>query len=115
MKMTLLPCDEVAEDIRARVRLGRPPTYVVRLSAVLDVYQQPDDPRFPQVCMDETSKQRVRETRTPLPRRRANRRASTMNTSGVASPISSSRSSHWQVAGRWRSRTTAPGWIGRTS
>lgn len=34
---------------------------------VLDVYQQPYDPRFPQVCMDETSKQLVAETRTPLP------------------------------------------------
>jgi len=33
MKMTLLPATDVAEDIRARVRLGRPPTYVVRLSA----------------------------------------------------------------------------------
>ena len=34
---------------------------------VLDVYAQPYDPRFPQVCMDETSKQLVGETRTPLP------------------------------------------------
>ena len=34
---------------------------------VLDVYHRPYDPRFPQVCMDETSKQLVGETRTPLP------------------------------------------------
>ena len=34
---------------------------------VLDVYEQPYDPRRPQVCMDETSKQLVGETRTPLP------------------------------------------------
>ena len=34
---------------------------------VLEVYHQPYDPRFPQVCMDETSKQLVGETRTPLP------------------------------------------------
>ena len=34
---------------------------------VLDVYARPYDPRFPQVCMDETSKQLVGETRTPLP------------------------------------------------
>ncbi len=34
---------------------------------VLAVYERPYDPRFPQVCMDETSKQLVGETRTPLP------------------------------------------------
>ncbi len=34
---------------------------------VLDVYHRPYDPRFPQVCMDETSKQLVGETRTPVP------------------------------------------------
>ena len=36
---------------------------------VLDVYERPYDPRRPQVCMDETSKQLVGETRTPLPAR----------------------------------------------
>ena len=34
---------------------------------VLDVYVRPSDPRFPQVCMDETSKQLVAETRVPIP------------------------------------------------
>jgi hypothetical protein len=34
---------------------------------VLGVYQRPYDPRFPQVCMDETSKQLVGHTRTPRP------------------------------------------------
>lgn len=34
---------------------------------VLDVYTRPYDPRFPQVCMDEVSKQLLRETRSPLP------------------------------------------------
>ena len=34
---------------------------------VLDVYTRPYDPRFPQVCMDEVSKQLLRDTRTPLP------------------------------------------------
>ena len=37
------------------------------MEEVLDVYMRPYDPRFPQVCMDETSKQLVGETRTPLP------------------------------------------------
>jgi hypothetical protein len=34
---------------------------------VLDVYTQPYDPNFPQVCMDESSKQLIGETRTPMP------------------------------------------------
>ncbi len=34
---------------------------------VLDVYTRPYDPRRPQVCMDETSKQLVGETRVPGP------------------------------------------------
>ena len=33
---------------------------------VLDVYHRPHDPRFPVVCMDETSKQLVREVRPAL-------------------------------------------------
>jgi hypothetical protein len=33
---------------------------------VLDVYPRPYDPLRPQVCLDETSKQLVAETRTPL-------------------------------------------------
>jgi transposase len=34
---------------------------------VLDVYTRPYDPLRPQVCMDETSKQLLRDTRQPLP------------------------------------------------
>jgi hypothetical protein len=34
---------------------------------VLDVYTRPYDPKRPLVCMDETSKQLVGETRKPLP------------------------------------------------
>ena len=34
---------------------------------VLEVYTRPYDPRRPQVCMDETSKQLLRDTRAPLP------------------------------------------------
>ena len=34
---------------------------------VLDVYQRPYDPRHPQVCLDEASKQLIGETRTPVP------------------------------------------------
>ena len=34
---------------------------------VLEVYTRPYDPLRPQVCMDETSKQMLRETRAALP------------------------------------------------
>ena len=34
---------------------------------VLEVYQRPYDPRFPQVCLDEVSTQLLADTRPPLP------------------------------------------------
>jgi len=34
---------------------------------VLDVYTRPYDPLMPQICMDETSKQLLRDTKEPLP------------------------------------------------
>lgn len=34
---------------------------------VLEVYHRPYDPRRPQVCLDETNRQLVKETRTPIP------------------------------------------------
>jgi hypothetical protein len=34
---------------------------------VLEAYTRPYDPRYPQVCMDEVSKQLLRDTRQPLP------------------------------------------------
>ncbi len=37
------------------------------MEEVLDVYTRPYDARYPQVCMDEMSKQLISETRVPLP------------------------------------------------
>ena len=37
------------------------------MESVLDVYRREHDPRRPLICMDETSKQCVREVRTPIP------------------------------------------------
>jgi hypothetical protein len=37
---------------------------------VLDVYKRPYDKRYPVICMDETPRQLIRETRTPIPRAR---------------------------------------------
>ena len=33
---------------------------------ILEVYQRPYDPRFPQVCMDEQPVQLIKEIRTPI-------------------------------------------------
>ena len=41
--------------------------FVAAMEDVLEVYQRPYDPLRPQVCLDETSKQLIKETRTPLP------------------------------------------------
>jgi hypothetical protein len=41
--------------------------FVCAMEDVLEVYTRPYDPRRPQVCLDETSKQLVVETREPIP------------------------------------------------
>jgi hypothetical protein len=41
--------------------------FVAAMEDVLDVYQRPRDPERPVVCLDETSKQLIVETRTPIP------------------------------------------------
>ena len=41
--------------------------FVWHMEDVLDVYTRPSDARFPQVCMDETSKQLLREPRPAVP------------------------------------------------
>lgn len=37
------------------------------MEAVLEVYQQPYEPEFPVICLDETTKQLVQEIITPIP------------------------------------------------
>jgi len=41
--------------------------FVAAMEDVLEVYQRPHDPTRPVVCLDEQSKQLIRETRTPIP------------------------------------------------
>ena len=41
--------------------------FVCAMEDVLEVDTRPYDPRRPQVCLDETSKQLVADTREPLP------------------------------------------------
>ncbi len=39
------------------------------MEKVLDIYKQPYDPLYPVVCMDESPKQLIAETKTPVPAR----------------------------------------------
>ena len=41
--------------------------FVANMEDVLEVYQRPRDPKRPVVCLDETSKQLIVETRAPIP------------------------------------------------
>lgn len=41
--------------------------FVCAMEQVLEVYKRPYDPVYPLICMDETSKQCVKEIRSPLP------------------------------------------------
>ncbi len=41
--------------------------FVAPMEDVLGVYERPYDARYPQVCLDETSKQLIGEARAPLP------------------------------------------------
>ena len=41
--------------------------FVATMEDVLEVYQRPHDPKRPLVCLDETSKQLIVETRAPIP------------------------------------------------
>jgi len=40
--------------------------FVAAMEEVLEVYQRPYDPNYPVVCLDESNKQQVKETRTPM-------------------------------------------------
>ena len=42
-------------------------SFVANMEMVLDVYKRPTDPRYPVVCMDESPKQLIAETKVPIP------------------------------------------------
>lgn len=42
------------------------PEFLARMDDVLEVYERPYDPQKPVVCMDEKSKQLLKDTRTPI-------------------------------------------------
>jgi hypothetical protein len=60
--------------------------FVCALEEVLDVYERPDDPQRPVVCVDEGGKQLVGETRVPIPAQP--RRAEASNAPNAPSELS---------------------------
>ena len=42
-------------------------TFVAAMENILEIYQRPQDPAHPVVCVDETSQQHLKDTRDPLP------------------------------------------------
>ncbi len=63
--------------------------FVANMEDVLDVYRRSRDPERLVVCLDETSKQLIVETRTLIPPNPDARRAMITNMSATASPICS--------------------------
>ena len=63
--------------------------FVASMEDVLEVYQRPHDPERPVVCLDETSKQLITETRVPIAASQGMSPATTMSMSATARPTSS--------------------------
>jgi hypothetical protein len=61
--------------------------FVAAMEDVLETYQKPRDPDRPLVCLDETSKQLIIETRAPIPAKPGQPRVTITNTSATVSPI----------------------------
>ena len=81
---------------------------------VLEVYHRQFEDNEALVCLDETSKQLVRETRTPLPPRPGSASPATItNTSATAWATFSCCLRPWRDGGGWRPRSAAPRPIGR--
>ena len=73
--------------------------FAAAMERVLDVYRRPLDPAFPVVCMDETPRQLISETRVPIPARPGRpgrhdyeyRRCGTCNVFMAAEPLAGRR------------------------
>ena len=48
------------------IKAGQDAAFVCQMESVLSVYKRPFDPKRPLICMDETTKQCVREVREPI-------------------------------------------------
>lgn len=46
---------------------GQNGNFVAQMEQILDIYKRPWDPQYPVICMDESPKQLIAETREPIP------------------------------------------------
>ena len=63
--------------------------FVAAMEDVLETYQRPRDPERPLVCLDETSKQLIAETRKPIPAKPGRPAHHATNMSATAPPTCS--------------------------
>ena len=63
--------------------------FVWKMEDVLEVYKRPYDPLHPVVCMDETSKQLIGETRLPVDAEPGQPRNGSKNMNRSATPLRS--------------------------
>ena len=71
-------------------------SFVANMEMLLDVYKRPYDAGCPVVCMDESPKQLIAETRVPFHRHPGDRPGMTMNTGVVGC------ATFFWPASRWR-------------
>lgn len=72
-------------------------SFVANMEMVLDVYKRPFDPLHPIICMDESPKQLISETRKPIPAAAPDGLPNMiMNTNAAVWPISFLPASHWR-------------------
>ena len=72
------------------------------MEEVLDVYHRPRDPAWPLVCLDETSKKLIKETRVPIPARPGRPARTDYEYNATEPPISSCCSRRSKAGGTSR-------------
>src|SRR5207247_10472696 len=75
--------------------------FVYHMEDVLDVYMRPYGPLRPQVCLDETSIQLVRESVSPCRWRLVGRLVSTTNMRGMESVLCSCSTNRFATGREW--------------
>ncbi len=86
---------------------------------VLEIYHKPHDPDFPLVCLDETSKQLIAETRLPIPAKPGMparhdyeyARNGTANLFMLFAPPLACRLPLWWSVNRWPNRPVLASWL----
>jgi len=102
-----------------RQQMGHPAeansAFVAAMEDVLAVYTRPRDPDCPLVCLDETSKQLIAETRVPIPMKPGRRPVAITNTNATALPTCSCCLLRSKAGATSKSPIATPPWTTLTS